>query len=113
MDEEIKKRYLKHFNEIFGTRVLELKNADLLKMFYEDFADYFYTPSEESHRINDEKIEILNELLDTFTDEQKRLFDKYMDLDNQMDAELEMQLFLFGYIFQSELSKEINEIKKI
>ena len=95
---------LKHFDKIFETKTRKhIKQMPLFNVFYEYFADDFYTPSEETKVLMKERRLISDELEKRFTKEQQDLFEKYWDLDGRIDEDLRKQLFLFGYITATEL----------
>ena len=105
--------YLKHFDEIFKTNTsgrLKL-NMPMLRIIKENFAEDLYRTSKVYETKRREKIEIANQLEKSFTKEQSQLFEKYNELESEKSDELDEQLFMFGYIVGSELSKEIEENK--
>lgn len=105
------KKILEHFDSIFGTNTKKgIRNLPLFNVFYEYFADNFYTPNEETKRLMQERRIVSDELEKIFTEQQKKLFEKYWDLDSQIAEDLRKQLFLFGYITATELFIE-TEIK--
>lgn len=98
------KKILEHFDSIFGTNTKKgIRNLPLFNVFYEYFADNFYTPNEETKRLMQERRIVSDELEKIFTEQQKKLFEKYWDLDSQIAEDLRKQLFLFGYITATEL----------
>lgn len=101
------KKILEHFDSIFETNTKkEIKDLPLFNVFYEYFADDFYTPTEETKKLMKERRIVSDELEKTFTEEQKTLFEKYWDLDSQITEDLRKQLFLFGYMTATEIFKE-------
>lgn len=98
------KKILEHFDSIFETNTKkEIKDLPLFNVFYECFADDFYTPTEETKKLMKERRIVSDELEEIFTEQQKKLFEKYWDLDSQIAEDLRRQLFLFGYIVATEL----------
>ena len=108
--EAVNNKYIEHFNKIFKTKIKHIKNIELINVLYEYFVEDLYTQNDEMDEIRDKKIEVLDVLQNTFSEEQKKLFEYYMDLDNEMDSKLEEQLFMFGYIFHSEINREVENI---
>lgn len=49
----------------------------------------------------------MDKLEQTFTEEQRKIFKQYNEIENQFTSELEEQLFMFGYIIGNELKLEI------
>ena len=45
-------------------------------------------------------------LAKTFKQDQQNLFEQYMEIGNEMNAEENRQLFIFGYIIARELERE-------
>ncbi len=113
MKEKEETNYIEHFNKIFGTKTnkhLRL-NMPMLKIIFKNFEEDLYTPNEIYRQILKQKIKVLDELEKTFTEQQRKLFSKYNEIENQLTEDIEQQLFMFGYIIASKLSEEtkINE----
>lgn len=103
------KSVLNHFDSIFNTEVIKDINFDnmkLLKTLFNYFEEDIYTPSTKYSKLRHKHIEISDELEKTFTPTQMELFEKYWEVGNEMCAEENEQLFLFGYIISKELDKE-------
>lgn len=101
--------YLKRFDEIFGTKIKKNIKLDMpvLKLFFENFGESLYTPSINQKKLIDKKIQLMDKLEQTFTEEQRKIFKQYNEIENQFTSELEEQLFMFGYIIGNELKLEI------
>ena len=113
MEKETIERYLKHFDTIFGTKTVrkfKLNNLPLLKVLFEYFQADLYTPSSKYKELRKKRIELSNKLGLTFTPEQQELFEKHLEIDNQISLEEEQQLFLFGYLIANELRYEIKNL---
>ena len=105
------KKILEHFDSIFETNTKkDIRDLPLFNVFYEYFADDFYTPTEGTKKLMKERRIVSDELEKIFTEQQQKLFEKYWDLDSQIAEDLRRQLFLFGYITATELFIE-TEIK--
>ena len=103
------KYYIEHFDNIFGTNAIKhikFKNMKILKLLIEYFLEDLYKPSSKYEKLRREHIEISDEIETTLTENQKKLFEKYYDISNRMTEELEEQLFMFGYIFGSEMKSD-------
>ena len=113
MEEKEELNYIEHFNRIFGTREDKHLRFDMpmLKILFENFEESLYIPNKKYEDILKKKIRILDELENTFTREQREIFNKYNEIENQLTEDVEEQLFMFGYIIASKLSEEtkINE----
>ena len=113
MDEKYKE-ISKHFDSIFETDTLkhiDFKNMKLLKTLFNYFLEDLYIPSLKYEKLRNKQIRISDKLEETFTQEQKQLFEQYWETTNQMSEEEELQLFMFGYIMAKELDSE-SKIKK-
>lgn len=100
---------LKHFDSIFNAdtlKTINFSNMKMLKALYEYFEEDIYTPSPKYSKLRHKHIEISDKLESTFSDEQKKLFEQYWDIGNQMCEEEQQQLFLFGYIIATKLNIE-------
>jgi hypothetical protein len=100
---------LKHFDKLFKTDALkhiDFSNMKLLKILFNYFEEDIYRPSEKYEKLRHRLIDVEEELNDTFTENQKKLFEKYYELSNRLSVEEEQQLFLFGYIIAKELDTE-------
>lgn len=109
MEEEV--NYLKEFDKIFKTNTskrIEL-NMPLLKQIIQYFGEDIYTQTKKQDKLRDKKIQIYNKLKETLTEEQIQLFNQYNEIENQITQDTEEQLFMFGYLVSSELSKEIQD----
>jgi hypothetical protein len=100
---------LKHFDNIFETDTLKhinLKDMKLLKMLFKKFEEQLYKPNDRYKKLTRECVEISDKLEETFTEEQKELFDKLDEKRNEMIGTENEQFFLFGYILAKELDIE-------
>lgn len=107
---------LKHFDNIFNTETIKnikFDNMKLLKALYDYFEEDIYTPSNKYSTLRHKHIEISDELEETFTPDQKELFEKYWEIGSQMCEEENEQLFLFGYIIAKELEIETELVQSI
>lgn len=105
------KKILEHFDSIFETNTKkEIRDLPLFNVFYEYFANDFYTPTEETKKLMKERRIVSDKLEKTFAEGQQKLFEEYWDLDSQIAEDLRRQLFLFGYITATELFIE-TEVK--
>lgn len=99
---------LKHFDSIFETNVLNEfdlndKKLDFLKQLFLYFEEDLYKSTPKYEKIRHKYIEVGEQLEETFTKEQQKLFERYFELGNQLAFEEEMQLFCFGYIIAKKL----------
>ncbi len=106
------KDYIKHFDEIFETNLIDkisLKNFETLKLIFDTFGEDLYKPTPKYENIRNDYIEISSKLESTFTDEQKELHKQIYNLNGLMTEELELHLFIFGYILGNGLKLEVKK----
>ena len=103
-------KVLKHFDNIFNTNTRNnIKQLPLFRVFYEYFADDFYTTDEDTKELITKRTEISKKLKEQLTEEQQKLWEEYWDIDNQIQEELHRNLFLYGYITATELFVETTD----
>ena len=112
MEEEIKNKkeeYLKLFDEIFKTNVKEKVNLDkvpLISYIYNELIRDFMKVDSNYRKSKLKTIKIYDKIKRALTQKQLELLNEYLDLETQLEANLEEQLFIFGYIFAKELENE-------
>ena len=100
-------KILKQYDEIFKTETnKKIKRLPLFRVFFDKFKKEFYSESEECKELREEQEKTTNKLKNTFTQEQKELFNEYINLNEKISRDIERQLFLFGYITTTELFTE-------
>ncbi len=99
---------IKHFDRIFKTKADEKMKMDipLIKCLYNTFQDELLTTSERYKQLRTQIIELLEEFSATLTKEQRKIFDRYVDVIYQMCAVENEQLFYFGWIMARTLTEE-------
>lgn len=85
---------------------IKFDNLKLLNTLYEYFEESIYTPSPRYSKLILQHIKISDELAKTFKQDQQNLFEQYMEIGNEMNAEENRQLFIFGYIMARELERK-------
>lgn len=108
-DKEKEMALLRHFDSIFDTdtlRTIKFDNMPLLKALFEYFEEYLYKPSEKYDKLRRQHIEISDLLEKSFTEGQQTLFEKCLEVSNEMVLEEYEQLFYFGYIMAKKLEQE-------
>ncbi len=108
-----KESCINRFGEIFEIKniKIDIEKLPLLKFILREFGEDLYTPSKANEELRKEKIKLGDELERTFTDEQKKKFIKYWELENEIAEELESQLFMYGFIMAQELRNEVGNTK--
>lgn len=110
--EEKYKNYLEMFDQLFNTDVkehLDFKKMKLLKSFHNYFTEELYEPSLEYNRIRKEFVEYADNLREQLTEEQKDLYEKVLELCNEMTEEQDEQVFIFGCIMGNKLKLELTD----
>ncbi len=112
--EEKYKYYLEMFDKLFETDAkehIDFKKMKLLKSLHQYFIEELYTPSKEYNRIRREFIEYADKIREQLTDEQKDLYEKVLELCNEMTEEQDEQVFIFGCIMGNELKLEFTDCR--
>lgn len=107
--EDKKQEYLKRFDEVFGTdtrKYIDVSKVPLWSVIYDRIIDDITKTSTYYNELRHKCVEALDKLQDTFSKEQKALFEVYCDIDNEQQIEMEQQIFFFGYILAKELERE-------
>ena len=110
--EERYKNYLEMFDQLFETdakEYIDFKKMKLLKSLHNYFIEELYEPSTEYNRIRKKFIEYADNLREQLTEEQKDVFDKAIDLCNEMTEEQDEQVFIFGFIMGYKLKIELTD----
>lgn len=110
--EEKYKDYLEMFDKLFETDTkehIDFKKMKLLKSLHQYFTEELYTPSQEYNKIRREFIDYADNLREQLTEEQKDIFDKAIDLCNEMTEEQDEQVFIFGCIMGNKLKLELTD----
>lgn len=105
MEKEIED-YMDKFEEDLALIVNNKPEPKLLLELFRDIEEksrpsekYFYILREMANRKKD--------LLDTFSKEQRILFEKYIFLKNELEEQLMEQFWTYGYCFGTEISCEV------
>lgn len=116
MSKEEWRKYIKHFDTVFDTKVMESIDENKLILFleiYEKMKEDLYTPTKEYLSLQKEKLEVLENLSNTFTDEQKDKFNHFLELDITTKEQNNEQIIIFEFILLNlmTVSKNINRSK--
>ena len=100
---------LKNIDKIMGTnkynRIDKTRFTLLLKIF-EKFREDIDIPTKTIKTLKKEKLQVLEQIDNSFNEEQKRLFEKYWEIENEQKNAMEENIFLFGYLIKNELDIE-------
>ncbi len=108
------KEYLEMFDNLFKADAkehIDFNKMRLLKSIHNYFTEELYEPSREYNRIRKEFIEYADNLRGQLTEEQKDVFDKAIDLCNEMTEEQDEQVFIFGCIMGNKLKLELTDCR--
>ena len=100
---------LKNIDKIMGTnkynRIDKTRFPLLLKIF-EKFREDIDIQTKTIKTLKKEKLQVLEKIDNSFNEEQKRLFEKYWEIENKQKNVIEENIFLFGYLIKNELDIE-------
>lgn len=106
-----KKDYLEHFDKVFKTDTLNHINLDnmvLLKGIYRILEDYLCKTNKDYKSIRVKSSKLYDKLQTILSEEQKSIFNEFIDLNNEEMSSIQEQIFIFGYIIAKELDNESN-----
>lgn len=108
--------YIQLFDKSFGTKIycefIHNKFVLLDKIFY-DMGEDFYIPSEE-HKTLRKKLSLLSDKFDeVFNYEQQQIFDKYLEIESEMNSDLNRQMLVFGFCLAFQELKELGVLLDI
>lgn len=104
-----------HFNSVFETQTFKdiiFNDMKLLQKMFELFEYELYKPSPLYEKLRRQHIKLSDQLEKTFTKDQHKLFEEFMEIGNKMGIEENEQLFYFGFILAKEIEKESKIEKK-
>ena len=106
------KEIVKYFNKIFETKIyIAPKELPLLTALYRRFKEDLYIDTPKYNEVKTQKNKQGKLLEKMFNYEQQKAFEKYWELQNEMQGYEEEQQFLYGYLVAKELEKEKNRQK--
>lgn len=100
---------LKHFDSVFETETFKhiiFNDMKLLQKMFELFEYELYKPSPVYEKLRQQHIKLSDRLEKSFTKEQEKMFEEFMEIGNKMLVEENEQLFYFGFILAKEIEKE-------
>lgn len=107
---EIKKEeiipYIKHFDNIFNTDILNNFDMNKLTLFfsiYEKMKEDLCTPTEEYLKIQTEKSKILEKILKNTSKENIEDLNNFLELNNKSTILYEKQMIIFMYMLINNL----------
>lgn len=114
-DKEKKEKYVNNFSETFDIKDIKIDTTKLPLLTYiiHEIGEDLYIMSDETNEICKKKNKLFEELEKCLTEEQKQILEEYLELENQMNGEIEEQLFMYGFIMSQQLENERKETTKI
>ncbi|MEE0866076.1 MAG: hypothetical protein U0L98_04705 [Clostridia bacterium] len=114
-DKEKKEKYVNNFSETFDIKDIKIDTTKLPLLTYiiHEIGEDLYIMSDETREICKKKNKLFEELEKCLTEEQKQILEEYLELENQMNGEIEEQLFMYGFIMSQQLENERKETTKI
>ena len=106
--------YIEHFDNTFKTNILETmkdKEFPMLNLAFYEIGEFLYARSCESKEITEQKNKISQQLNSIESIKEKKLIDKYRELDNDLRDDTDKQLLTFGFCLCYEQLKEMNALK--
>lgn len=100
---------LKNIDKIIGTNKydgIDKTRFPLLLKIFEKFREDLDITTKTIKTLNEEKLQVLEQIDNSFNEEQKRLFEKYWEIENEQKNVIEENIFLFGYLIKNELDIE-------
>ena len=94
------KEYIRHFDEVFDTKILEamtLKKYPMIDFAFNNLGENLYSQSVESKNISKKKKVISEQIEELNSMKQKQLLDEYEDLDSQLREDIDKQMLIFGF----------------
>ena len=112
MEKEMEE-YIEKFEKEFEQAVSEKVEPQLLLILFREYVEQNSSPSKKYFMLLKELGKIEKELLKTFTDEQRLLFEKYNWAFQELEQQRVEQFFVYGFCMGNNLNKEVNNILNI
>ena len=100
---------LKNIDKIIGTNKydsIDKTRFPLLLKIFEKFREDIDIQTKTIKTLKKEKLQVLEKIDNSFNEEQKRLFEKYWEIENKTNMISEKSIFLFGYVLKNEMDIE-------
>lgn len=104
------KEYLDMVHKIFNIdedKAIDFNKLKFLNVLFEHFAEELYSPSSKHIVLRKKYINVTDKFRETLTDEQKEVYEELLDINNEMNVEIEQQLYIFGFIIGCKLKMEL------
>lgn len=106
--------YIEHFDNTFNTNISEntdINNFPMLQMIFKNMAEYFYKTSQKQENFTVILSPLEKKLMDSLTEKQQEIFDKYLETETISKSELAKQMLVFGYLLAYQELKEMDALK--
>ena len=107
------KNYIEKFEKEFEQKVSEEVEPKLLLTLFREYIEQNSSPSKKYFMLLKELGKLEKELLKTFTNEQRLLFEKYSWAFQELEQQRVEQFFVYGFCMGNNLKKEVNNILNI
>ena len=97
---------LKNIDKIMGTNKYDSIDKTRFPLLFEKFREDIDIQTKTIKTLKKEKLQVLEKIDNSFNEEQKRLFEKYWEIENEQKNVMEENIFLFGYLIKNELDIE-------
>ena len=102
-------KFLENADKLIGSKTIiniNKNNFPLLIKIFNHYRDEITISTPEYENLKRNKKDILINLENSFSNEQKILFEKYWEIENEIQSIIEEEIFLFGYLIKKELDIE-------
>lgn len=99
------KEYIRHFDEVFDTKILETmtsKKYPMIDFAFNNLGENLYSQSVESKNISKKKKVISEQIEELNSMKQKQLLDEYEDLDSQLREDIDKQMLILDFAYATK-----------
>ncbi len=106
-DEKLVEKYITTFNNYFQKEQEKDPNINILESIFTNFISLAYKVTNTHLFLSNELVEAENGLKETFTEEQKRIFEIYDYIQTEYSTDYALKGFVYAYCLGKELNKEV------
>ncbi|MBQ3407859.1 MAG: hypothetical protein IJH12_01470 [Clostridia bacterium] len=106
--------YAKLFDNAFKCNISKKIRLDMtmLNKIYECFENDIYVPTNFQKTLSKQRAKKYVEVTNILDNKQRKAFDEYFEIENEIQIDIEKQLFIFGFLVAKELDVECKSIIK-
>ena len=104
--------YINAFNGFWNIKKDKNTNMNLLKNIYNNFVNYSFKSTNADKFLTNNLANVIDELTNTFSDEQKRIYEIFDFINMEYIKMQEFRAFIFAFCFSNEIRKETNSFKR-